>query len=462
MKKVKKIFAILMTLAMIMGLGMTAFAETTPQDGVTGSSGKITVKNLTKEETTVKIYKIVEWDETTGGWSLVKEAYSGYVDFEENPVTINWSGLKTYVETESNNVEADYTDTTSNGTISFDNLGIGAYLVVAGGGTTAYNVMGSFTYGYDDNHLMVATDVEIDAKGSSYPVYKTFADDSMQFVALGDMVTYNITTVFPSFPESETSRTFWIEDQPTGLTIQDIKVYVGDMDSPLTLGEDYTLSQTLPSASNVRINFTSNYIGSENVHAANDVKVVVTAMVTDIDASGDFTNKAISDNNSTPAEEKGETGSLTIRKTDGTNLLDGAVFTIAKEGGNPLLFVKENDGEYKLAISGVDNTTTTELEATDGTLVVKGLDEGTYSIVETKAPEGYQIVDVDSEINPVDRTISADDNKKDLNIDVVNTKLHSLPSTGGIGTTIFTIGGIVIMIAAAALFFANRRKNNAQ
>ena len=39
-----------------------------------------------------------------------------------------------------------------------------------------------------------------------------------------------------------------------------------------------------------------------------------------------------------------------------------------------------------------------------------------------------------------------------------DTKLASLPGTGGIGTTIFTIGGCAIMIIAAALFFASRRK----
>lgn len=41
---------------------------------------------------------------------------------------------------------------------------------------------------------------------------------------------------------------------------------------------------------------------------------------------------------------------------------------------------------------------------------------------------------------------------------IPNTKLSTLPSTGGIGTTIFTIGGCAIMIAAAGLFFASRRK----
>ena len=43
---------------------------------------------------------------------------------------------------------------------------------------------------------------------------------------------------------------------------------------------------------------------------------------------------------------------------------------------------------------------------------------------------------------------------------IVNNKLTSLPSTGGIGTTIFTIGGCAIMIAAAFLFFASRKKND--
>ena len=39
-----------------------------------------------------------------------------------------------------------------------------------------------------------------------------------------------------------------------------------------------------------------------------------------------------------------------------------------------------------------------------------------------------------------------------------DTNIIGLPSTGGIGTTLFTIGGIVIMVAAAALYFANRKK----
>ena len=42
----------------------------------------------------------------------------------------------------------------------------------------------------------------------------------------------------------------------------------------------------------------------------------------------------------------------------------------------------------------------------------------------------------------------------------VNTKLSALPHTGGIGTTIFTIAGCAIMVAAAFFFFASRKKAN--
>ncbi len=85
--------------------------------------------------------------------------------------------------------------------------------------------------------------------------------------------------------------------------------------------------------------------------------------------------------------------------------------------------------------------------------MVKGLDEGTYKIVEEKAPNGYSIVSVD------DQTIAAGENA-DITFNVKNTKLASLPGTGGIGTTIFTIGGCIIMIAAAAFYFLSRKKEN--
>lgn len=47
-----------------------------------------------------------------------------------------------------------------------------------------------------------------------------------------------------------------------------------------------------------------------------------------------------------------------------------------------------------------------------------------------------------------------------LGDEIPNTQMHALPSTGGMGTVLFTVGGIVIMAAAAVLFFLSRRKTD--
>ena len=123
----------------------------------------------------------------------------------------------------------------------------------------------------------------------------------------------------------------------------------------------------------------------------------------------------------------------------------------------------------------------------DGGLTFNGLDAGTYTLVETAAPEGFTIdktehtvviaatYNEDGTLNTYTITIDRKNTStytatydKEGSVtriestttvtDIKNTKLSVLPSTGGIGTTIFTIGGCAIMIVAAGLFFATRRK----
>jgi len=88
---------------------------------------------------------------------------------------------------------------------------------------------------------------------------------------------------------------------------------------------------------------------------------------------------------------------------------------------------------------------------------------GGYEFKETTAPEGYSINE-ETRVAVIKLAEGIEEATKSEDVvngttSITDTKLASLPSTGGIGTTIFTIGGCAIMIAAAVLYFVNRRKS---
>lgn len=138
-----------------------------------------------------------------------------------------------------------------------------------------------------------------------------------------------------------------------------------------------------------------------------------------------------------------------------------------------------NDKVYAITADWTTATTTstaTEIERTYTTtkpsndaLQVGWMKDGTfYSFDEVgENTGGYQAAYLESEktttSTKTDFVENGDVGGTALLDDAIpNTKLSTLPGTGGMGTTIFTIGGIVIMITAAGLFFANRRKNSAE
>ena len=146
------------------------------------------------------------------------------------------------------------------------------------------------------------------------------------------------------------------------------------------------------------------------------------------------------------------------------------------EGGNSDLY-DNPEQKYEKKTNKVDTITVTdEVKATgtvkDGVLQFDGLGAGKYVITEVTAPNGYNLLDapIDIEIEwkaPEDLKTSQDcqwtikDNKgKVLNgivqVTIENKSGALLPSTGGIGTTIFYAAGIILM--AGAVFFVVRRK----
>ena len=115
----------------------------------------------------------------------------------------------------------------------------------------------------------------------------------------------------------------------------------------------------------------------------------------------------------------------------------------------------DNDGEYDHYYKYEKVATVNS--AADGYVLIKGLDAGTYLLYETVAPDGYV-----KSAEPL--TIVIPDNVKvgvegyDDYYAYVMFANSEIPQTGGRGTTMYTIGGIVILLAAGIILIVSRKK----
>lgn len=109
---------------------------------------------------------------------------------------------------------------------------------------------------------------------------------------------------------------------------------------------------------------------------------------------------------------------------------------------------------------------------TAGKITIKGLDDATeYYLYETKAPAGYnRLTDAvkfkitatynDTGDNSNVTAAVNDVEQSSVSVQVANNKGSTLPSTGGIGTTLFYVIGGVLMAVAAVLLVTKKRMNN--
>lgn len=148
-------------------------------------------------------------------------------------------------------------------------------------------------------------------------------------------------------------------------------------------------------------------------------------------------------------------------------LLKDAEFKLyeGETGGEAIKFIKNEAGtEYRVAKQGEDGAVDTIKTLETGKINIKGLDKKTYYLEETKAPGGYNKLKERVTVDLIggSNTATANDTFFTGGVQVENKSGTTLPSTGGVGTTLFyVIGGLLMVCAVVLLVTKKRMEKNA-
>lgn len=355
----------------------------------------------------------------------------------------------------------------------------------------------------EEEAMIKKQDVDVDKKADNAP------DD--YDVQVGDIVPFTVTVTVPQYNANWTEPYFAVSDKlSTGLTINTAPTIAG-----LTAGTDYTITAGGTEGDDgFTIQFSEDYLKG-NASTALDIKYTakVGEAVKDTAQIHEETNKVTLEFSNNPSDssdhktindethhytfsiDASRFGSTTEKTTELIKVgvdKDGNPITAYKEG-NPLpeKVAPLEGAEFTLTGTGPNKTGTTVLTATsdaDGRMFFNNLEVGTYTLKETKAPSGYikddteHTVDISAtynndgtlasysiKIDGADIATYTATTKADKTIDTItpgennqsfpinNKKGTGLPSTGGIGTTLFYIFGTILVLGAGILLIARRR-----
>ena len=497
----KKLFAILLTIVMVMGLATTAMAQSV--DSGKGGNATITIENASKGET----YKIVKiFDASVTGEVDGSIAYTGTIpealetvfkkDSADNISVIDGKtdkevtdAVSAWAKTLKNN-EFTASAESDGSALTFTGLKYGYYAVVTSQGavvTIDSTNPNATVYDKNTKEISLKKDVNDSDVDIGQEVIYTATFNTTNYVGSGkdaQKVEYYVIT--DTLPE------FLTDVKVTGITIGGVEYKEDDGEVP-QFGEDKLIK--LPWTDE---NGASLY--------KNGAVIVVTysAKVTDeavIDGTGNENIVSIQPF----GKPEGDTEKpLKDKLTDNEIIYTyAAALQKVDENKKPLagakfaangLEVTGSAGVYTVVSYDPTSTTPgTEMECdSEGQLVILGLStESVLTLTETKAPEGYNKlvstttmtpVKTDEEVKATAQTIYYDANgnvtateteisysKTTYNVEllktaivVVNQKGAELPETGGMGTTLFYILGGVLVLAAVVLLVTKRRMNAAE
>lgn len=504
MSKVKKLLAIILSMTMILGMSVTTFADTKDTATITvndenGDALAIFDRDTNPNGVQLSYAQIIVPDRTTEtGWAFVgntseddtkdmtiTSAFVNAFTVDDNKPT-DQEVINTLIATTRDDENIATTNTAqiaaalsavASSSISFTTATAnpftvneaGVYAIKATQERYTYNTMAAYvgfgevrvdgtTYEYPS-----LTDAEITAKRAPETVTKSTTDDD-KLVAVDSIVTYTIEAYVPFIDPSDENKYFGITDTIYGAdyylegegSVAKVEMENGTGTTPVADANDFVV---VDGSFDIDL---SDLITADNANAGKKITVTYTAKVT-----GEIVENSSASHVGEDRHDSSKvtvyTGRIVLTKTDEKDTskkLAGAGFEIRKDDstGTPLTFTELADGDY---VYDEEGTVTEVFTGESGILTVRGLDKGMYYFKETTAPEGYHINNSSNGYD-VSVEIKVEGTEAEAVIEATgtlsNTKLSSLPSTGGIGTTIFTIGGCVIMIAAAGLYFASRRR----
>lgn len=469
-RKVRGLFVALFALCVALtALPSVAFAAYATQ------TGEITISGVSPEDK-VDIYRVVDytynnnntvtWD-FTHNFGIDRNSYAGA---NSDAMKGYADQMATYVLNKDDSVQPTKTETVATGSssVTFNNMDDGEYLVIvtpAAGTTKIYQnaiVKLEPTQAVEGGNWSLANGgVDMTLKSDDEPpVDKKIngKEGPVSDYAEGQSVPFTITSAVPTYPSNAINQRFAISDtMSTGLALNDdITVTIpkqGDepQDITLTAGNDYTLTP-------------AQYVGGQTFEIVFDYDQIAQYAGRQIVVSYSATllDDAVSiENNQATVEfaRDPNTENSFETKDDEEKLYTYTVSVVKQDADTHVPLQNATFDLHKGTAEGdVVGTLTT---GQDGTASIDGLAAGTYYLVETDAPEGYQL-----DATPIEVRIEASTDENATAADLVynvptitNTKTPALPVTGGAGTVAVTAAGVVL-VAGAAMLIVRARKNN--
>ena len=478
MKLSRKILSLVLVLAlaMVMGLATTAFAK--EGEGTTTEPGSITITNALSGET-YNAYQILYLESYNAEKKIyaykANSAWEEWLRTQTTYVSFDSQGYVTWVEGASaadfakaakgqlsGKTVAGSVTPTADGSATISNLKLGYYLVDS-------------TVGALCELNTTKPSVEITDKNTKPTIEKKVEEDSDK--KWGDVNDADIgqTVNFKSTISAKPgARNYVVHDKMDAALEFGSVTSITAGDTTLAAGEDYTVvTSGLTDGCTFHIEFTQTYLDSITA----DTKIVInyTAKLTsDAVADTGYVNDTWLDYGDNQHTEHDTTTTYTWKLPIYKYHMDGKTKK-ALAGAEFILYKgsEEENRDYAQVTNGkLTGWTKIKTEATklvsdaDGKIAVEALDADTYYLEETKAPGGYNKLagPVKVEISHTVSVEGADmthtlkqDSTNVGEVEIENNSGTELPSTGGIGTTIFYVLGSILVIGAVVLLIAKKR-----